>query len=87
MEEITANYTIPDNEPISANYSVEPETVFDVSFRISMTPTKYSELDDDIGLSARIDSLEQSENNEMIDIVSLLERRTENMVDFNDDEE
>jgi hypothetical protein len=76
--------------PIRACFKVKTETIPAV-FKIHINPKKLSQLQDDMNIENRfttisgdIESLRNSENTEMTDIVSLLERRTQNMIDFNE---
>ena len=77
--------------PIRACFKTKTETIPAV-FKMSVTPKNLSQLNDDMNIENRftnitgeIETLRTSENNEMTDIVSLIERRTENMVDFLDE--
>ncbi len=59
-------------------------------YTVNSTLENLSELNDDIGfnnLQMQVNNLQQSENTEMEDIVSLITRRTENMIDFNNIEQ
>ena len=83
MEEITAKFTVP---------SGEDEEIVKATFNIETSPTKLSELEDNINLDSRfsvltneINTLKTSEDTEMTDIVALIERRTENMIDLLDE--
>lgn len=82
MDEITARYTVPDTE----------EEVVTATFSIETSPTKLSELEDNINLDSRftvltneINTLKTSEDTEMTGIVALIECRTENMIDLLDE--
>lgn len=70
--------------------SILPGQNIDVSkegkiYTVSSTISRLSELNDDIGfgnLQSQVNNLQNSEDNEMIDIVSLIERRTENFIEM-----
>lgn len=65
--------------------ATEEEALEGVNAKTAITPKTLKTVNstNNNTINSRIDLLEQSENLEMIDIVSLLELRTENMVDLN----
>ena len=93
MDEITARFVVPDEEePLKATYNVEDDDCeINPTFRIETSPTKISELEDDVGIASdtdlsalqlQVNLFQQAEANEMINIVDIMRRCTENMIDL-----
>lgn len=76
---------------IEQEYNIEDDDNFDVIFDINTSPTKISELDDDVGfatdlnltnLQNQVDNFQQAEDTEMTNIVAILQNCADNLIDL-----
>jgi hypothetical protein len=76
---------------IEQEFNIEDDDNFDVIFEINTSPTKISELDDDVGfatdlnltnLQKQVDNFQQAEDTEMTNIVAILQNCADNLIDL-----
>lgn len=76
---------------IEQEFNIEDDDNFDVIFEINTSPTQLSELDDDIGiaknadlteLQTQVNNFQTSEDTEMTNIVEIIQRCADNLIDL-----
>ena len=91
MDEITAEFIVGNGSSVTTEYNMINGNYFNSQFNINMYPQNMSELNDDIGLAqninlialqTQVNNFQTSEDTEMTNIVEIIQRCADNLIDL-----